>query len=617
MTQQYLELRSRFDGQPYEQPFAVTVGQLASVWYCTPRNVKLIVRKLAALGWIGWQPGRGRGHSSLLTLKADAGELLLEVARRKTDQGDVKDALELINRFGSFEVKDGYLDWLAGSMGYSTHSATECEQDVLRFPVFRTINTLDPGSVYYAFDSHMITQLFDTLVEYDAKRRQVKPGIAHCWECADNATEWVFHLRKSVPFHHGRELTSRDVVFSLERLWRSPDRHEPCWMFRDVAGIEALDRKTVRIRLKAPNHLFLRFLATTTASIVPEDAVLAAGADFARRPVGTGPFKLVRLDEGICVLEAFTAHFRGRPHLDRVEIVILPEPEQETERLKARDWTSFMLSHGGRQMSQDIAAPGGNPDWTGVDLVFSGCSLLVFNRRRQGPQSSDKFREAMDLIIDRELLIAELGDNRIYAAAGFRPNPAAKNPERRTPPVSRSDIEDLIRESGYGGETFRLCANPFHIEDGRWIAERCRTFGIRIELSVCRPSEMFDAGLMAAYDGLLFGVVLSNDEICELELYADPHYFRPAFDEATAEAIGRLSAAIMREPDDRVRRELLAALEDRMRRRRDILFLVHKKGTASYHTSLRGVSFNAYGWLDFRKVWFHPLRSASGGGLTV
>lgn len=42
--------------------------------------------------------------------------------------------------------------------------------------------------------------------------------LAHHWESNDDGTQWVFHLRKGVRFHHKRELTAHDVVFTFNRL---------------------------------------------------------------------------------------------------------------------------------------------------------------------------------------------------------------------------------------------------------------------------------------------------------------------------------------------------------------------------------------------------------------
>ncbi|MBD0378827.1 ABC transporter substrate-binding protein [Paenibacillus sedimenti] len=604
-THHFLELRLSFADQAMNTPFPVTVEKLTGIWHCSPRYAKLIVRKLCELSWIGWQAGQGRGHTSVMTLLTDADDILLEEVKNRMGRGDIKEAMELMNRYGGTAVKDQVMDWLSEGMGFSTQTISNMPQDTLRFPAYRNIFTLDPGLVYYAFDFHMTGQIFNTLVEYDPESRTIIPCIAHSWESDRNALEWTLHLKKGVMFHHGRELTADDVVYSIQRLRMKPEHYEAGWMFQDIERIEAMDHKTVRIRLKEPNYLFLRFLCAIPASIVPEDIGSKSEADFAKNPVGTGPFRLVRLSEGICVLEAFPLHFRGRPHLDRVEVLIFPK--EETGRLKEPDWTSVMSGDGDATHMLKKSSIRQDDDWHEMENLFSCCSLLVFNQWKTGPQNHYKFRQAMHHILDRQQMIADLGDNLIYPGCGFRPLLPASGNTAEDPPLDHDEIMALLDASGYNGETFRLATNYYHQEEAAWIEERCRSFGIHVETYM--KMELADLNHSAAlpeHDGQLFGYVLNNDEVRELEVYAQRNFFLSAFDEQLAANVKRTMHAIFREPDEKERQSKLGMLEDLVRQKHAVLFLVHTKSNTAFHKSVRGVSINAYGWLDFHKIWFHP-----------
>ncbi|MFS0919412.1 ABC transporter substrate-binding protein [Brevibacillus sp. 179-C 1.1 NHS] len=604
----FLELRSIFHQVEIGKPFPVTIEKLSGIWHCTPRYAKLIVRRLSEQNWIEWKAGRGRGNVSVMTLHADSDEILLAEVKLQIDKGDVREAMELMNRYGKAAVKDQIMDWLSEGMGFSSQTLSNRSQDIMRFPVYRTIVTLDPGLVYYHFDAHLAGQIFNTLVHYDQNSRSILPSIAHSWESSPDATEWTFYLKKNVLFHHGRELTAHDVIFSLNRLRLHPDTYEASWMFRDIEQLIAIDHRTVRIVLKEPNYLLLRLLATIPASIVPEDIVGHDAGGFGDKPIGTGPFQLARLDEGICILEAFPGHFLGRPQLDRVEILIFPELDMG--RLKEPNWASVMVSHGVQTKAQALkeAVIRNAEDWCDTEAFFSCCNLLVFNQWKSGPHNHLNFRQALDQLIDREQMIADLGGDRIYPAKGFRTYHPALREVRETSNerLSHAEIMSLLQESNYQGETLLLVTTPYHEEDALWIQERCSSYGIRVEVDVREPSEFANRECLPEHDCQLYGNVFSSDQISELEMYLQKNYFLPAFDESLAREINQEICLTFQEPDRLMREHHLAKIEAMIKENCAVLYLVQKKTFTSFHKSLRGVSVNSSGWLDFHKIWFQP-----------
>jgi peptide/nickel transport system substrate-binding protein len=58
--------------------------------------------------------------------------------------------------------------------------------------------------------------VFERLTTYDDKLRP-QPMLAESWEVSSDAKQIKFNLRKGVQFHSGRELTSDDVKYSLQR----------------------------------------------------------------------------------------------------------------------------------------------------------------------------------------------------------------------------------------------------------------------------------------------------------------------------------------------------------------------------------------------------------------
>ena len=81
--------------------------------------------------------------------------------------------------------------------------------------------------------SHLV---FDPLVRF-RQDMTLEPRLAKSWEQIDARTT-RFHLRDDVKFHSGRKLTAEDVVWTVERLKRSPDFKA---LFEPFEGAKAVD----------------------------------------------------------------------------------------------------------------------------------------------------------------------------------------------------------------------------------------------------------------------------------------------------------------------------------------------------------------------------------------
>ena len=80
--------------------------------------------------------------------------------------------------------------------------------------------TLDPAFTTDVFSRRVVTQLFDGLVQFDAHLNPI-PALAEFWEASQDRRTWTFYLRRGVKFHHGREVTADDFVYSFSRLLKA------------------------------------------------------------------------------------------------------------------------------------------------------------------------------------------------------------------------------------------------------------------------------------------------------------------------------------------------------------------------------------------------------------
>ena len=112
------------------------------------------------------------------------------------------------------------------------------------------------------------------------------PDLAKSWEVSNDGREYTFSLREGVKFHHGKELDSGDVKYSIERVMNPATRSPRAFAYRWIDSVNPLDKYHLKIRLKEPYAPFLTTMTIQTCPIIP-----AGWEPTGIKPApGTGPF---------------------------------------------------------------------------------------------------------------------------------------------------------------------------------------------------------------------------------------------------------------------------------------------------------------------------------------
>ena len=188
----------------------------------------------------------------------------------------------------------------------------------------------DPAAAHDLYSGTVEQAIFETLLTYDyvARPSKLVPLTAEALpQITDNGQTYTLKVKKGIyftpdPAFKGvkRELVAADYVYSWKRLM-DPAIHSPWTWLLDgkivgldevtekakkggkfdygakVAGLEAVDRYTLRIRLKQPDYNLSYVLAHEPTSAVAHEVIAAYGDSGGRtmsNPVGTGPYKLAQ-----------------------------------------------------------------------------------------------------------------------------------------------------------------------------------------------------------------------------------------------------------------------------------------------------------------------------------
>jgi oligopeptide transport system substrate-binding protein len=327
-----------------------------------------------------------------------------------------------------------------------------------RRPLGNDPRTLDPARISDIYGLSVTHQIFDGLVRFD-HTLTISPALAQYWRSSRDGLTWTFTLRKGVKFHHGREVTADDVVFSLTRILDPKTQSAAADLFtsikgaqdfvqgraRAVSGLSAPDRHTVQVVLNEALTPFVSVLAVGHARIVPRDIVEQQGEAFGANPVGTGPFKFVRWEPGKeIVLAANTDSFDGAPRLARLVYRIFPGEvaDQICQEFEQGNLEESSVPSKCRNRISD-------PRYQYVRRPTFSVRFYGLNTRAK-PLSDVRVRQAIAHALDRETMVQEIFLGQHQPARGILPaGMPGYNPQLRTPGYDPTRARALLKEAGF------------------------------------------------------------------------------------------------------------------------------------------------------------------------
>ena len=191
-----------------------------------------------------------------------------------------------------------------------------------------TKETQDAHLGGFTADTARQYQLYDRLVTRDSKFKLVNE-LASSFTSNKTGDVWTVKLQKGIKFHNGKELTSADVIFTINRILDPATKAIRSGSLAGVnaSGMKAVDTYTVEIPLKSANVTFDEIFTNYALGIVPVGYNPAA-------PVGTGPFVYKSFTPGVKSVYTKNENYwrTGEPYVDSVEIISIPD---ETARVNA------------------------------------------------------------------------------------------------------------------------------------------------------------------------------------------------------------------------------------------------------------------------------------------
>jgi oligopeptide transport system substrate-binding protein len=354
--------------------------------------------------------------------------------------------------------------------------------------------TLDPQTAHSIPESHIIMGLIEGLVGcHPTDQSKEVPGMADRWEHNEDYSIWTFHIGEDRKWSNGDPVTAQDFVFSYKRILtpafgsQNVDRFfvmrgaedyfkEKIKDF-DQVGVKALDDHTLRIELIGPTPYFLSLLQHYAWFPVNPKTILKFGTISERNTkwtlpenyVGNGPFKLKSWRQN-----------------DVIEVVRNPL-YWDAATVKLNEINFYLIEN---QSTQDRAFQAGQlhkthelqpdkvpyyrlkrPEYLRID-PYEGVYLYRLNVERK-PLDNPKVRLALNLAIDREIIVKNIMRQNEQPATGFTPPGMGNYQTLRMITYNPDKARQLLAEAGYpdgkGFPKFNILINTSEVH--RAIAE--------------------------------------------------------------------------------------------------------------------------------------------------
>ena len=390
---------------------------------------------------------------------------------------------------------------------------------------------LDPVKYTGTYESQIIYQVCDTVVNYNKDLNEIIPGLATDWKISDDGMEYTFTIRDDVYFQpgkyqDGRKMTAEDVAYNMNRSAKESAMNR----LDMLDHAEAIDDTHVKATLKAPSAVFLTALTNAGNAVVPKEEVEGWGDEFGNHLVGTGPYAMEKFElDRQTTLKKNDKYFLGEPNLDKVVFKVITDANQEVNALRTGvvDIATQLTGETVKLVAED----------ENVNLLQKSgiqISYAYFNMKN-GPTADPKVREALIKAVNYEELAAgvfQYGEGEAACLplpkASWGYDPAV---EADVPAYDPEGAKKLLAEAGYGdgftlniyitNETFRQKAAT--ILQSYW-----QQIGVDLKINTVEWGTFSETGSSGKADVFAMG----------WSWYPDPYFF---FDKMFAtSAIGTL-----------------------------------------------------------------------------
>ena len=361
------------------------------------------------------------------------------------------------------------------------------------------IRGIDPHLETWGAALQVVHQTYNALLKFNHDGTKILPDLAETWEQKDDVT-YVFRLRQGVKFHNvppvnGRELTSEDVKYSIERqMTNQPGKFQHAYFFLDkLASIQTPDKYTIVFKTKEPYAPFLNYIASPWTVIVAREVVEKHG-DLQRHAIGTGPFIMqeYRREQEAVFVKNPNYFKKGLPYLDEVRLQYVIDPTAATAAFRGQQTDISNLEFADVASIKTSNAKVQVAEITSMFPIVLRTRPYDEQRPLKPPFTEKKVRQAIQAAIKPEEFIEIVRSG--WGSTMTGPIPTYRKPwalpASARPEFDPKKAKRLLTEAGYanGFETELIVGTPGdNVKSAQVVKDQLAKVGIQVNL---KPMEM-------------------------------------------------------------------------------------------------------------------------------
>jgi peptide/nickel transport system substrate-binding protein len=489
-----------------------------------------------------------------------------------------------------------------------TPALAQKSKDTLRMTLAESESYLDPYLNPGSLNNQWEPSIWDSLLGFDSDKDVFLPLLAKSWSQPDPTT-YDYEMRDDVKWTDGQPLTADDVVYTLNYITdpKVTLRYKSNWNW--VKSVEKIGPNKVRITSKQPAPDGMMWMTLT--SIFPKHLhePLADKQGYGSNPVGTGPYKVVKLDKNAGLVAERNPAYKGivgKPAAPIGRVTAEPLPDAGTVVAKmmagdidiARDMPADLsgaLRDSGR-FETELSA-------TTIAYTFLGFPTLGANNvKALGDQ---RVRLAMIKAIDRSVLVETQ-----YGALANLLKPVEGLCDKAqlgcgytklVPDYDPEGAKKLLAEAGYAeGFDLTISTFPTNLREATAVSGLWRKVGIRATVKTHLTAQRVQMLSQGKVDVGYYG--WSGGGMFEVSPQIVRHFLS---NEYADEPLTKMASETQSMMDDAARRQAVAKVMDYANEKAYLFPMVpiqavyvHTKDVKLNTTGIRASSANPFdfGW---------------------